>query len=90
MMLIWGMPEEQIEDSRDADSGNESMEVSSDDNTRPLLFLYDCETTGLSIYNEHIIEIATVVVDSPVSYSNTTFESLVKTARSISPSGTND
>ena len=50
----------------------------------PLLFLYDCESTGLSIYKEHIIEIAAEVVNPPVSYSRTTFESLVKTARSIS------
>ena len=62
------------------------MEVG-DDHTHPLLFLYDCESTGLSIYKEHIIEIAAEVVDPPVSYSNTTFESLVKTAHSIPQAG---
>lgn len=83
--------DEQIEASRDADWGDdstESMEVSNDDSTKPLLLLYDCESTGLSIYNEHIIEIAAEVVDPPASYSNTTFTSLVKTARSIPSPGT--
>lgn len=60
----------------------EQNEDSSDD-AQPLLFLYDCETTGLSIYNDHIIEIAAEVVDCPVPHSNTTFTSLVKTSRRI-------
>lgn len=71
-----------------ADSGlvdDLSMEQSEDstDNAKPLLFLYDCETTGLSIYNDHIIEIAAEVVNCPVTYSNDSFSSLVKTSRRI-------
>ena len=63
-----------------------SMEVSSD-HALPLLFLYDCETTGLSIYNDHIIEIAAEVVDCPVMCSNGTFFSLIKTSRQIPAQG---
>ncbi len=89
--------DEQIEVSpRDADWGDDewgdvsaaSIEVSNDGSTHPLLLLYDCESTGLSIYNEHIIEIAAEVVGPPALYINTTFTSLVKTARSIPSSGT--
>ena len=64
-----------------------SMEDSSDD-AKPLLFLYDCESTGFSIYNDHIIEIAAEVVNSPVACSNGTFSSLVKTSRRIPVPGT--
>lgn len=69
-----------------ADSGVDdlSMEQSkeSSDDVKPLLFLYDCETTGLSIYNDHIIEIAAELVDCPVAFS-----SLVKTSRRIPAPG---
>ncbi len=74
-----------------ADSGvdDSSMEQSRDDDgAKPLLFLYDCETTGLSIYNDHIIEIASEIVNCPVAYSNETFSSLVKTSRRIPAPGT--
>ena len=56
---------------------------------RDLLFLYDCETTGLSVYSDHIIEIAAELINSPVaSCTNTTFSSLVKTSRRIPTPGT--
>ena len=57
------------------------------DDADPLLFLYDCETTGLSIYNDHIIEIAAVLINCPVPYNNTSFSSLVKTSRRIPTPG---
>ena len=49
-------------------------------NTTDLLFLYNCETTGLSIYNDHITEIAAKVVSlrSP-TISQATFSSLMQT-----------
>lgn len=70
----------------DDDLSVEQTEVSSDD-AHPLYFLYDCESTGLSIYSDHIIEIAAEVVNSPVTSSNTTFASLVKTSRRIPTPG---
>lgn len=60
----------------------EQNEDSSDD-AHPLFFLYDCETTGLNIYNDHIIELAAEVVHCPMPYANITFSSLVKTSRRI-------
>ena len=72
------------------DSGVDlSMELTEDssDNAKPLLFFYDCETTGLSIYNDHIIEIAAQLVDCPVPYSNTTFSTLIKTSRRLPTAG---
>lgn len=74
-----------------ADSGVDdlSMEQNEDssDDAKPLLFLYDCETTGFSIYSDHIIEIAAMVVNCPVTCANDTFSSLVKTSRRIPAPG---
>jgi len=55
--------------------------------TKPLSILYDCETTGLSIYRDHITEIAAKVVNPPVPLSNPNFSSLVRTGRNISVTG---
>ncbi len=63
----------------------ECNEVSSD--AEPLLFLYDCETTGLSDYNDHITDIAAKVIASPVPLSDGSFSSLVKTSKTISATG---
>ena len=57
---------------------------------KQLLFLYDCETTGGSHYDEHIIEIASVVIvpdDLNVSITKTEFTSLCHTSRRIHPMG---
>ena len=62
-------------------------EEDSDDDRHPLLILYDCETTGLSIYNDHITDIAGKVIASPVPLSKPTFSSLVKTSRRIPAAG---
>lgn len=72
-------------DSEVYDLSAEQNEASTD-NADPLLFLYDCETTGLSIYNEHIVEIAAEVVNC--DHSDATFSSLVKTSRRIPTAGT--
>ena len=56
------------------------------DVTQPLYFMFDCETTGLSIYQDHITEIAAEVV-SAVPPSQPTYSSLVRTTRRIPPSG---
>ena len=74
-----------IDDSHDCcDEVSENV----DDSGHPLLFLYDCETTGLSIYTEHLTEIAAKVVSVPVSHlSQPSYSSLVKTSKHISKKG---
>ena len=53
-----------------------------------MLFIYDCETTGLGIYTEHITEIAAKITGVPLSsISQPTYTSLVKTSRTISKNG---
>ncbi len=32
------------------------------EHTKPLIILYDCESTGLSIYRDHITEVAAKVI----------------------------
>ena len=57
---------------------------------KPLLFLYDCETTGLSCYNDHIIEIASIVLvpdNAPASITKSKFSSLCHTSRQSNPGG---
>ena len=49
-------------------------------NAEQLLFVYDCETTGLNVYDDHITDVAAMVVASPMSLSAPTFSSLVKTS----------
>lgn len=77
-------PEADIDD----DDYNQDCSEEIDETEAPLLFLYDCETTGLGIYTEHITEIAAKVVGIPhSSISQPTFSSLVKTSRNISKKG---
>ena len=66
-----------------AEDLSEEQNEESTDYAHPLMFLYDCETTGLSIYSDNIIEIAAEVFDCPVPHTNTTYSSLVKTSRRI-------
>lgn len=71
----------------DSDVPVEQDEEDSSDGAQPLLILYDCETTGLSIYDEHIIEIAAKVLNCPYPKEDITFSSLVRTARRIHSAG---
>lgn len=75
----------------DADPGvadqSEDEEEDSSGDAHPLLFLYDCETTGFSIYNEHITD---MIIASPVPLTTPTFCSLVKTSRRIPAAGTSN
>ncbi len=57
--------------------------------SRPLLVLFDCETTGLSIYVDHITDIAAKVMNPPITLNDPTFSSLVRTGRNISSAGNN-
>lgn len=68
----------------DVDDPSVEQDEDSSDDAQPVLFLYDCETTGLSIYNDHIIEIAAEVMNSHASHS---FSKLVKTSRRIKAEG---
>ena len=57
-------------------------------NRKQLLFLYKCETTGLSHYDDHIIEIASVViVPDSLTISQTEFSSLCHTSHHICTDG---
>ena len=50
-----------VPDSEPDEDHEDANEDTSDD-AHPLFFLYDCATSGLSIYNEHIVEVAAKVV----------------------------
>ena len=56
----------------------------SNPSAKPLLIYFDLETTGLSIYNDHIVEVAAVL---PSDLKSSEFQSLVKTSRKISSKG---
>ena len=83
----------------DADPGVDHQESEGDDDeegddsgredSHPLLIFFDCETTGFSIYSDHITDIAAKVVASPVPVSQPTFSSLVRTPRNIPAAGKN-
>ena len=79
-------------DSVDADPGvddqSQDEDQDSSDDAHPLLILYDCETTGFSIYDDHITDIAAEVIASPAPLHTPTFSSLVKTSRRIPAAGT--
>jgi len=52
-----------------------------------LFFLYDCKITRLSIYANHINDIAAKVIHLPVEVNVPTFTSMVKTGRTIFTTG---
>ncbi len=68
------------QDDEDESSGDVSE-------SRPLLILYDCETTGLSIYSDHLTDLGAKVIQPRVSVPNPTYSSLVRTSRNISAPG---
>ena len=57
------------------------------DDSRPLLILFDCKTTGLSIYADHITDIGAMVLSPHVLVSSLTFSCVVRTGRTISVTG---
>ena len=72
----------------DADEGLNDEEEDGSDNAHPLLFFYDCEATGLSIYDDNITDIAAKVVGVPLnSVSKPSFSSLVHTPHNIPKRG---
>ncbi len=72
------------ENQQNLEGGNDEV-----DDSLPLLILFDCETTGLSIYVDHITDIAAKVINPPVPLNHPTFSSLVRTGRNISSAGNN-
>ena len=55
---------------------------------KPLLFIYDCETTGGSFYQDHIVEVGSMVISPDgVSIHNDKFSSLCHTSRHIARKG---
>ncbi len=69
--------------AEEVDDDEQSSTLEDIENQQPLLALFDCETTGFSIYNDHIIDIGAKVISSPVPVSQPTFSSLVRTPRNI-------
>lgn len=80
-----------VDENQDAETTIDDHEEEAGDSTngaRPLLIFYDCETTGLSIHNDHITEIAAKIIGVPLSsVSLPTFSSLVRTPRHIPAAG---
>ena len=78
-------PVDELEDVFDAHEEEIDDNV---DGARPLLIFYDCETTGLSIYNEHVTELAAKVIGVPsASLTASSFLSLIRTPRHIPAAG---
>ena len=64
------------------------MEEDGSDNVNTLLFFYDCETTGLNVYDNHITELAAeFVCEDGQSVSTPIYSSLIRTTRHISAEG---
>ena len=96
--------EEEMEDINEDDAVDEercdlvdgSIQVVEDEeeedsieNAHPLLFFFDTETTGLNIYQDHIVELAAKVVGVPSTrITQPSFSSLVHTPRNIPSKGT--
>lgn len=83
---------DEVDDEEDQDENNadELEEVSPSvdgpsSDELPLLFFFDCESTGGSIYNDHMIEVGAKVVAVPGSVNITQHQygSLIHSSRSI-------
>ena len=88
----WVEPDTDVGANSESDMGANSESEDTEDPTitsqlLPLHFFFDIETTGLDIYDVAIIELAGKVVDAPVPVCQTTFQSLVRTSKSISSKG---
>lgn len=80
--------QEDGEDEKDEEDIDTDREKDIRENALPLLFFFDTETTGLSIYDDHIIEIAAKVVGVPQStVTQPSFSSLIHTPKNIPSKG---
>ena len=87
-----GVPqvEANLDTNPKTNDGHEEEQEDSSENARPLLFFYDCEATGLSVYNDCITEIAAKVTGVPLSsVSNPSFSNLIHTPQNIPEIGRN-
>ena len=82
--------DEEDQPFRDENNTDEQEEVSADvdkpsSDELPLLFFFDCESTGGSMYSDHIIEVGAKVVAVPDSVGVTQLQygSLIHSSRSI-------
>ena len=85
-----GVPqvEANLDTNPETKDGYEEEQESSSENARPLLFFYDSEATGYSVYNDCITEIAAKVTGVPLSsISNPSFSNLIHTSRNIPERG---
>ena len=78
--------QEDGEDEEDIEDGEADREDT--ENAHPLLFFFDTETTGLSIYDDHIVEIGAKVVGVPLStVTQASYTSLIHTPKNIPSKG---
>ena len=68
-------------------SQTDSESDSLGENAMPLWFFFDIETTGLDIYSNAIIDLAAKVVDAPVPVNMPSYESLVRTSKTVPDKG---
>ena len=80
-------PEGDDQHSEEDKDEDKYVDASETDDSHPLLTMFDCETTGISIYSDHITDIAAKVVASPVAVHQPTFTSLVRTSKNIPAPG---
>lgn len=79
-----------FESGDEDDPGDNTETTVLPSNERPLLFFFDVETTGLVVYNDVIIDIAAKVVDIPPSaVSQLTYQSLLRTSKTVPARGRN-
>ena len=85
-----GVGDEEDQPFGDEDNVDESEEVSTgvdgpSSDELPLLFFFDCESTGGTMYSDHIIEVGAKVVSVPNSVNITQHQygSLIHSSRSI-------
>ena len=80
-------PEETENDAEEIP--NESMHGGEDrEDSKPVYIYFDVETTGLSIYQDHIVEVAAVVQSELSSHvKSPDFQTLVQTSRKINSKG---
>ena len=82
-------PDNYISNLTDSSDDDESSDEVTD-SPSPLYFLYDCEGTGGSVYNDHIVEIAAVLQPLPGNVETnipSTFQSLINTSKRIAAPG---
>ena len=57
---------------------------SDDSDSNPVIFIYDCEATGGNIHKDHIIEVASLVIEPDgVSVTEKSFTALCRSSRHI-------